>query len=292
MRDKETILIFTGDVMLGRAVGKLMDQKGDQYSFVNVQNLLFSADAVVANLEGPILSTTKSLPPGSMQFAFASNTPMLLLKNNISIVSLANNHTGNFGNEGYLETTNFLDAAHVAWAGMPYSIGTSSLLRKTIGDQKFIFISFNFTDPHFDVAQAVNFVKQSNKQPDEFTVLLVHGGTEYAPHSTAAQRVFYRKLIEAGADVVVGNHPHVVEEVEIYKNRPIFYSLGNFIFDQYFSKAVQTGLVVKLTVDPHKARYNLTPITSSSSQPQIMSETEASVWLKKFSTTSEIILNR
>jgi poly-gamma-glutamate synthesis protein (capsule biosynthesis protein) len=109
---------------------------------------------------------------------------------------------------------------------------------------------------------------------------MVHGGDEYHLHSNKFQEGFYESLIDMGVDAVIAHHPHVVEEVELYKKKPIFYSLGNFIFDQYFSKDVQQELSVKITVKNDSVNYQLIPLKSTRSQPRQMTEEETSDFLK------------
>jgi poly-gamma-glutamate synthesis protein (capsule biosynthesis protein) len=149
----------------------------------------------------------------------------------------------------------------------------------TIGNQQIVFVAFNLTDPTFDTHQALAFTKRIEKKPGEFFVAMVHGGDEYKLTSNAKQQTLYRGLIDAGVDVVVAHHPHVTEEVELYHGKPIFYSLGNFIFDQYFQKEVEEGLAVKLTLSASEATYELLPIKGNHSQPALMEDEQKAVFL-------------
>ena len=280
VKDSSPSILFVGDIMLGRHVEDLMQQHGAQYPFDHVKNLLSDADSVVANLEGPIMESHIHTPSGAFGFSFSSTTSVLLATNHISLVTLANNHTADFGVHGYEQTAAFLDKAGIAHVGHPYVFNEQYTKEMQVGEQHILYIAFNITNSHFDTKAALTFVKNIQRKPKQFIVALVHGGTEYKLHSDTQQEFFYRGLIDSGVDLVIAHHPHVVEEIEVYKNKPIFYSLGNFIFDQYFSQDVQQGLGVKLTLSDTYATYELIPLVSKESQPEVMSEAEKVAWLK------------
>jgi hypothetical protein len=111
----------------------------------------------------------------------------------------------------------------------------------------------------------------------DMQIAYVHWGTEYELAHNAAQETLAHVLIDAGADAVIGHHPHVVQDVAFYKDKPIFYSLGNFIFDQYWDTDVQTGLGVRMTIDDGSIAYEAIPFTTAGSrvQPTIMQDADA-----------------
>lgn len=261
-----TTLLFVGDIMMGRNVELLMDRNGDAYPFAYIAPYLKSVDAVVGNLEGPVLSNHIRTPSQSVKFDFHTRMPKVLKDNNISIVSLANNHTFDFGKAGYDETVQHVHAAGIDVVGHPFAFGSTYVLHKKINEQKFVFVGFNITNPHFNYSKAREFVQTLGRSPDEFYVAMIHGGEEYKFVSNKTQKSFYRGLIDDGVDLVIGHHPHVVQESEEYKNKMIFYSLGNFIFDQYFSKDTQQGLIVKAHFVGGKVSYEIIPVKSVRSQ--------------------------
>jgi gamma-polyglutamate biosynthesis protein CapA len=279
-------ILFTGDIMLGRNVELLMDQKGDQYPFEKISLFLKSFDTVVANLEGPVLQDHTRTPSNSLRFNFHPRMPSLLFAHNIGIVSLANNHTYDFGSAGYEETRKYVQHAGIDTVGHPFTFGDQYVLRKTIGNQKFVFMGFNTTNPHFEFTQAHRFVRSLTKNSDELVVALIHGGDEYELHSNTLQQTFYRGLIDDDVDLVIAHHPHVVQEIEIYKNRGIFYSLGNFIFDQYFEKNVLEGLTVGMTKSGSTIRYELFPTHGNHSQTSLMEGEARAVFLKSLAARS------
>ncbi len=280
------VLLLVGDIMLGRNVENLMEKYGDDYPFKNIQSLLKEPDAVVANLEGPVMENHKHTPSLSVRFAFDERIPKLLADNNIKIVSLANNHTFDYGGDGYASTVRFVQAGGVDYIGHPFAINDKYVLRKTIKGKKFVFVGFNFTNPNFNKADARDFITLTKHAPDEFLIALIHGGDEYKLTSNLAQKEFYRSLLDKGVDLVVAHHPHVVQEIEVYKNKAIFYSLGNFIFDQYFSKDVQEELAVKMSFTDGKVRYDLIPVKSIKSQPEVMDTEESKDFLTRLAARS------
>jgi gamma-polyglutamate biosynthesis protein CapA len=278
-----TTLLFVGDMMMGRNVELLMDRHGDSYAFQHISDYLKSFDTVIGNLEGPVLSNHTRTPSKSVRFDFHTRMPGVLAQNNIGIVSLANNHTYDFGKAGYDETVKHVRAAGIDAAGHPFAFGDAYVLRKTVNDQKFVFVGFNITNPNFNFVKAREFARTVQVAPDEFYIAMIHGGEEYQLISNKTQKNFNRGLIDDGMDLVIGHHPHVVQDAEKYKGKMIFYSLGNFIFDQYFSKDTQEGLTVKATFVDGIVSYELIPIKSDRSKVHLMSEKEKAVFLKRFS---------
>jgi poly-gamma-glutamate synthesis protein (capsule biosynthesis protein) len=104
---------------------------------------------------------------------------------------------------------------------------------------------------------------------DVFVVVFLHWGNEYETLHTKSQEDFAHFFIDSGVDLVVGAHPHVVQDVETYNGKRIYYSLGNFVFDQYWNEEVQTGLMVKVVLEGDSVTYEDITITSDHSQPYI-----------------------
>jgi poly-gamma-glutamate synthesis protein (capsule biosynthesis protein) len=111
---------------------------------------------------------------------------------------------------------------------------------------------------------------------------------EYEHQFNTTQQELAHQIIDAGADIIIGHHPHVVQGMEIYKNKPIFYSLGNFVFDQYFSEDTQQELGVGIHYEQGNYQIYLFPILSTGSQLSLMKAGERDVFLNKFIDWSEI----
>jgi poly-gamma-glutamate synthesis protein (capsule biosynthesis protein) len=261
-------ILFLGDIMLDRGVEKLTQKYGPDYPFEKIKDFLSGFNIVSANLEGPIVAKPKDFGPQALQFAFASDSAAALKRNYINFVSLANNHLLNMGQEGLNQTKQFLGEQGIGFAGEPLKCGSDLSYQK----DNLIFLSFNatynFGCTNDEFIATIKKTKAEN--PDKFLVVNMHWGTEYRTVNSKTQENLAHALIEAGADLIIGHHPHVVENIELYKNKLIFYSLGNFIFDQYFNQNVQQGLAINLEIFPQKYIYKIFPLISEKGQPALM----------------------
>ena len=237
-------IIATGDVMLGRTVMTTSLDKGDVfYPFRKVKDVLDSADLVFINLENPIVENCPRTYDG---FKFCTNPEIAqgLKFAGVDIANLANNHSLNYGREALVSTSHILKGMGIS------SVGLDNLVIKEIDGVKFGFLGFDFfsKDPEED---DFDLIRESKKKVD---VLLVgiHWGVEYTSKHTLFQRQTAEKVIDAGADVIIGHHPHWVQDVEYIDGKPVFYSLGNFVFDQMWSEETRKGLVIKLIFEGKK----------------------------------------
>ena len=288
LKKKTTTIAVVGDIMLGRYVAKLMNQYGENYPFENIQSPLKAVDAVIGNLEGPITSSTLESSSTPMQFSFAPKVARVLAENNFKILSLANNHSYNSGEDGFLDTQKNLENYSMTPVGNPYSADGKYASIKFINGKKFAFIAFDNTNPRFSSSTALNLITSIKKdQSDAFLITLIHWGDEYKLTENQEQQLLAHNFIDAGADMIVGTHPHVVEGIEKYKNKLIFYSLGNFIFDQYFSEDTQNELMIKLQFSDSGMICQLLPVKSIQSQPTLMLSDQAKTWLYDLSQRSD-----
>ncbi len=283
--DKGSSMLFVGDIMLGRYVRLLSEENGLDYPFRKIADLLRSVDAVVANLEGPILVDAPRTPINGFRFGFLPESATLLKSQNVQFVSLGNNHGYDFGEDGYLQTKKYLNDAGVVSFGNAVSVDTSSAAFVDVGSQKFAFISFNTTFPSFKSDEALHLIR-SIKSENIYPIVVIHWGDEYATTSSPIQQKLGHALVDVGAGIILGHHPHVVQEIEHYNGAVIFYSLGNFIFDQYFSKDVEQGLAVKATLYSSKVDFEILPIQSRHSQPALMEEPDKTIFLDELSKRS------
>lgn len=261
-KQKEPITFFVvGDIMLGRHVGDLMTAYGNAYPFARIGDTLASADFVFGNLEGPVTALDIDAT-NTMRFGFDPSVAETLKQHNIHVVSVANNHWGDQGMQGHHDTQRFLRDAGVGYAGAQTGSELGTVVTSHNGAISFVGIDTTITP--IDSAELARELRAFPE--DTFTVALVHWGEEYSPTHNAAQEAFAHMLVDSGVDAVFGAHPHVVQDSETYNGVPIFYSLGNFIFDQYWNADVQTGLMVKVTVGDDIV-FESIPIRSEQSQP-------------------------
>lgn len=274
-------IIFVGDIMLGRAVENRYSE-GD--IFKNVSGIFKEADAVVANLEGPILSNHIKTPYNSFKFSFATTTLDILKNSGFTDLSLANNHTDNYGRDGFMETLLNLKSAGLYSFGDPNIISDYSFVEREIGRNKFIFAGINDTYGNLTKESILEFAGDlRSKFPDDFLIFVMHWGEEYKFIANSRQEELGRGLIDSGADMVIGSHPHVIQNIEKYNNKFIFYSLGNFVFDQYFSTSTQEGLAIRFQSGEGVSRLELLPATLYGSSPKFLDGMEKATWLKKYS---------
>ncbi|GAJ05747.1 unnamed protein product, partial [marine sediment metagenome] len=238
-KEVKTILLV-GDIMLDRGVEDLIKQNSIYYPFQKISHFLRGIDIVFGNLEGPIINNPPEFPANSLKFAFNPETIKGASWCNFNLFSLANNHTLDMGKEGLEETKEWLKKYGINFIGDPLS-GSSDNLDSSFLRDNIIFFAFNHIFPFIakeeETIETIKIVKSLN--PDKFLIISLHWGEEYKLINSSAQQRVAHKIIEAGADLIIGHHPHVVQNIEKYQGKLIFYSLGNFIFDQYFSPDTQ-----------------------------------------------------
>jgi len=279
----ETILLV-GDIMLDRGVESLIKKNSVIYPFQKISQFLRGIDIVFGNLEGPIVKEPQNFSFDSLKFNFSHQAADGLSWANFNLLSLANNHTLDRGENGLKETKQFLKEKNIDFVGNPLKCTEDYSFKK----DDIILLAFNktfsFGCSDEEIINTINLIKSSN--PKNFLIVSVHWGEEYQEKNSISQRELAHKIIEAGADTIVGHHSHIVQNIEIYKSKPIFYSLGNFVFDQYFSKETQEGLAVGIEVYNNRIRYRLFPFKSHQSQPSLMDQKETNQFLKELALKS------
>ena len=263
-------LVFVGDMMFDRRIREMAIEKGYTYLFDSVRDQLGSADLVIGNLEGVITdnaSVSVHTKPGgenNYRFTFAPEVAKVLHDAGIGAVSLANNHSDNFGLAGVEATKQYLHANGIYTFGDPYKRGET--LTYTKGEFSIGFVGYNqfAPAPEQDTVHAIEALKKDNI---DTIIVYAHWGDEYMPQSKKSDRILARRFIDAGADLVVGTHPHVIQEKEQYLGRTIYYSLGNFVFDQYFDERVTCGLLLTVTLGTKEWTFEETSILIEKGKP-------------------------
>jgi poly-gamma-glutamate synthesis protein (capsule biosynthesis protein) len=286
-----TILAF-GDVMLGRHVRTLMERNGLDYPFRAIagpeNRFLKGSDIVFANLEGPIRGQG-SKGGTSMVFAFNQDIAPLLKSYGFNLLSISNNHTYDKGADGYNETVQTLNENEIGWCGDYHYANPDSVYYGTLSDTKYAFICVQDVTVRLDIDETVRLITEVKSNVD-YLIVSAHWGNEYQhTPNTSKQIEPAHKFIDAGADLILGHHPHVAQTIEVYKDRYIFYSLGNFIFDQYFSTATQQGLAAGIVLSKGddgelETKVYYFPMQSKNSQPDHMPENSRG-WLPEYLKT-------
>lgn len=256
-------IVFAGDMMFDRSIRSVMNRAEAPIDpFVHVRELLHSADLAIGNLEGPVSS--RGVRQGSIySFRFDPGQTMgALLGAGLDIVTLANNHIWDYGRLAALDTMEHLRTAGIEYVGFgkDYEEANRPVI-KTLGNNKIAFLGYTefyssalWADhrlglSEFDQASITKRI-QGLKASGEADIVVVnlHWGEEYKTIANEKQRSLARSLVRAGADLIIGHHPHVVQEVELVEGRWVAYSLGNFVFDQNFSTDTKKGLLIRATV--------------------------------------------
>jgi len=265
---------ITGDILLDRGVRKVIEQKGTDAVFSPFVDSVFqSSDIVIGNLECP---ATKIKEPSFKQFIFRAEPEWLftLKRHGITHLNLANNHSVDQGRAGLVDTRE-----NVVSAGMiPIGAGrtmeeaarpvllTSSprkvyvLASLQLALENFAYLSEKPSVSQEDFDTLVERVRHlRSSEPDSYIIVTLHWGGEHTLQPVTIQRVRAHQLIDAGADALIGHHTHTLQTIEEYKGKPIYYSIGNFIFDQ--RKPVNTkACMVKLTITKESSHVETIPV--------------------------------
>jgi poly-gamma-glutamate capsule biosynthesis protein CapA/YwtB (metallophosphatase superfamily) len=238
---KRVHLVAAGDVMLDRGVWNRIKTEGMSHVMRDVRGRLRAGDITFVNLECP-LSTVRghARPGGSLEFCAHPSTVQVLEDAGVDVVSIANNHALDAGERGCEDTMATLAEHDIAYAGgRPPGVAPDEITYLQAGDVVVAFLAY--TDLDFvhgsmckvdeDMQNALSRVREARNHADVVCVSY-HWGVEYEKEPTERQVALGRATIDAGADIVLGHHPHVMGGVESYHGGLILYSMGNFVFDQ------------------------------------------------------------
>ncbi len=259
-------LLFAGDIMLGGKAGIEIQEKRDP--FRHVAKLLGSADVRIGNLENPITDHAVATPNKPFVFKAAPQSAEVLA-HHFDVLSLANNHMGDYGEQGVLDTLLHLNQQQIKAVGGGKTLASAhhpGLF--TVNGISLAILAYNdFFPRRFEAMEQragvawcdedeIIFDIQQIKQADPTThvILFMHWGEEHRSEANARQRKIAQRAIDHGASAVIGTHPHTIQNIEIYKNKPILYSLGNFVFDGFTDVDNNTGWLAWLTFDTQGAQ--------------------------------------
>jgi poly-gamma-glutamate synthesis protein (capsule biosynthesis protein) len=265
-------LTAVGDIMLDRGVGTRIKMNLPEYPFIHVAGLIRDADIAFGNLESLISESGEKTKGKEITFRASVESVTGLSFAGIDVVSLANNHAVDFGDPALLETMDILAHNSIAYIGAGANF--SSAHRPAcfmINGIKVAFLAYSYEfhkvkaaseGPGIAVIDAEEVKKDilSCRKWADTVIISCHWGWEYSDHPDKKTRDFAQLAVDAGADLLIGHHPHVIQGVESYKKGLICYSLGNFVFDQTGNR-VKRGLILNCTLGksgPLKA--NLIPV--------------------------------
>lgn len=280
-------IMLTGDIMLGRSVNRESREHGDfTWPFRYVHEELSASDITVSNLENAVVSDCP-LMEGGFTFCAPVEAVEGLTFAGIDVVSLANNHSTNFGIEGLKETQVALANAHIGVIG----VGEPVTIEKK--GTKVTFLGYNDIGNLQAVAkaeiEAITADIRRIRDESDLVIIFVHWGEEYKRTPNTRQVSIAHAAIDAGADAVIGHHPHWVQTKEMYNGKPIYYSLGNFIFDQEWSRETKEGLAIRMNyVDKELIGIDELPVLIQDyAQPHWLEGEEKAAFLEKIVFVSD-----
>lgn len=265
---------FAGEIILARDVATKINQYHDYtYPFHQVADITRIPDLFFATLEAPLYGKNTPCGQDCLKFIADGETIEGLKFAGIDVVSLAANHVMD-GDEAALENTlKLLDEVRIGHVGA--GLSEAETLRpfiKEIRGLKVGFLAYNEIPPQKNTATALNLSQaiRDLKKKVDLVIVSFHWGIEYTDQPNDSQKALAHQAIDADADLVIGDHPHWLQGIEFYQGKPIFYSVGNFIFDQMWSRETREGIMVFLTFEGTKlSRVQLKPhLIENFSQPR------------------------
>lgn len=254
-------LTFAGDIMLDRGVRNSVNKhfNGDYSQLFNNLDILKQSDITFVNLEGPVSDKGKDRH-NKYSFRMSPEVLPAIYNAGIDIVSIANNHIGDWGVEAFKDTVRRLKENNILFTGG--NLNDDEAFKPTVIEKNGIkigYLALSDVGPNWMgigkdnggilLANNENFDEIISTASKEVDVLIVsfHFGEEYKLVHNSRQEYLAHKAIDDGAKIIIGSHPHVIEDTEEYHGGYIAYSLGNLIFDQYFSKNTMQGMILEIT---------------------------------------------
>lgn len=253
-------LLFTGDFFpanseygIGSGIASQFVHTGAEAWASRLKEFFFGRDISIINLESPLCAKDVHQTDycGSIDFA------AYLKRIGVTAVSIANNHILEHGKEGFRETVKVLKGNGLQILGEATEDGKATILRQSIKGRNIAIASFNaihdIENPgcyaEYGREQILESIRRMRKNGDELAIICLHWGDEYVHLPAPRQIEDAHAFIDAGADLIIGTHPHVVQPVEHYKQGVIYYSLGNFVFDMFDSEHVRIGLIARIDIN-------------------------------------------
>lgn len=282
---------FTGDMMLGRFVGNTVKRYDPSTVFLGTGIDMTSLDYLTGNFEHPIINDEIKLENKEREkiYLSADESVLDIIKQaGFTNVNLANNHMADYGDEGILHTVDAFQKADIPFVGAgenrsdAHKIHYEEIKGKTIATIGFTEVYTRSALTGIDtpgVATSnmkimLNKVYEASKYAD-IVITHIHWGTEYKTKYDKRQKQIAEVLADAGVDIIIGHHPHVLQTVDIIDDTIVFYSLGNFIFDQGWSMTRETVFPVLSMQKDGKIEVSLTPMLVKEGIPHQLKSAES-----------------
>ena len=262
---QQVSLVFAGDTTLDDDPGALIERGGDPLA--GFAPLFDKADIRIANLECVVATVGK---PSNKTYTFRAHPRVLpVLRRHLDGVTLANNHSGDYGREAFAQMLGLLKGAGLAQAGggmnlgeahTPWIVERHGLRIALLSYNEFMPRSFEALHDAPGIAwsedeQVVEDIRRARSvHHADLVIPFMHWGWENEPTANARQRLLARQMIDAGADAVIGGHPHVAQDIEHYRGRPIVYSVGNFVMKETDNEQQRQAWVLRMVFDRQGAQ--------------------------------------
>jgi poly-gamma-glutamate capsule biosynthesis protein CapA/YwtB (metallophosphatase superfamily) len=239
----EFSVFLAGDVFLGEHLKDYIKKNGPAYPFAGLRETIDRHDIAFANFESSITTAEKPIWVKKYVFQVGLDEARALGSSGLDLVSIANNHTMDFGEEGFLDTLEALETIGQRYVGGGRDLAEATQPSVfTAGGTRVVFLAYSDWSSiltraadgraginPLETDRAVEEIRML-KKPGSVVIVSVHWGLQHTETPTAQQVRAAHALVDAGADVIAGHHPHCPQSVEVYKGKPVFYSLGNLVF--------------------------------------------------------------
>ena len=273
---KDVSILFCGDVMLDWGIKEIVKKEGYNYPLKELKDFLLQFDYRFCNLECPI--STIGTPHKNKKYIFLAKPDQIkLLKyGNINGVSLANNHIYDYGEKAMINTMTNLNLNEISFSGAGMTSNSAHIpIIIDINEIHFAIFAYSLitfedsfaTETNPGISRAdLNLIKRDIcrfKKFSDFIIISLHWGDEYSDYPNIKQIKFAHSIIDIGADIIIGHHSHVYNGIEIYKDKPIFYSLGNFIFGS-INEDIRDNIVVAIKFSKKRIEeFSVYPISGN-----------------------------
>ncbi len=269
---KEVSLVFAGDTVLDDTAGKIIEQGGDPFS--DFADYFAGADIRITNMECVV--STRGQANDKMYTFKAHPRVIPVLQKHFDAVTLANNHSGDFGPDAFAQMLSLLKEAGLAQVGGGMNLKQAHTpLVFTRNGWRIAVLSYNEFHPRsfeagFDIPgvawsedqQVMEDIQTARRiHRADLVIPVMHWGWENERTANPRQRQLAKLMIDAGADAVIGGHPHVTQDVSVYKGKPIVYSVGNFVMKETDNAFQRKGWVLKMYFDKRGVtRFETLPV--------------------------------
>jgi poly-gamma-glutamate synthesis protein (capsule biosynthesis protein) len=302
---QRVVINAAGDIMLAGRLAPVVAARGADYPFRGVAPLLRQGDLAMGNLEAPLSRRGTEFTGKRFRFRASPASAAALKTAGLSLVTLANNHIMDYGAVALEDTLMLLGQQGIAAAGAGPNLASARRPHMaTVKGKRLAFLAYSLTQPteFFATAKSPGTAPaiprvfdadiRAAKKGADHIIVSFHWGMEGAAKPTAIQQLYARRAIDAGADVVIGHHPHVLQGMEYYRQGVIIYSLGNLVFGSR-SRTADLGAIARITLGEGLPAVELIPLnlrfTDVHFQPRPLSATERPTALARIVRLAELV---